>query len=372
MTWNWQHPDWPRFTWDAAKLARMEARFLESAGVTAGTARHLAADTQQALTVEIMSLEAIDTSLIEGECLDRASVQSSIQRQLGILGDHRRPKAAEAGIAEMMVDLYRHLPRRLGEVDILNWHRLIMNGRADIAAIGAYRTQAESMQIVSGPLHATKVHFEAPPSAGVSGHMQHLFDWLTRTTPDGAEPLPPLTRAGVAHLWFESIHPFEDGNGRVGRAIIEKLLAQGLSSPAITGISGTLLKYRKDYYAQLERASRDLDLSDWLVWFAEKALEAQARTLAHVELILEKTQLFDRLGDRLNARQQKALSRMFTAGIDGFKGGLSAANYMTITDASSATATRDLAALVEWQALRRVGERKATRYYLDLPETVVS
>jgi Fic family protein len=367
MTWNWQQPDWPRFTWDASRLARMEARFLEGAGITIGTSKHLSADTRQNLMVEIVSLEAVDTSLIEGERLDRASVQSSIQRQLGILGDNRRPRAAEAGIAEMMVDLYRHLPRRLAEADALNWHRLIMNGRSDIGAVGAYRTHADPMQIVSGPLHAPRVHFEAPPFADVPSHMHCFFDWLDRTAPEGTDPLPALLRAGVAHLWFESVHPFEGGNGRVGRAIIEKLLAQGLSSTAMTGISGTLLAYRKDYYAQLERASCGLDLTDWLVWFGEMALEAQSRTLAHVELILEKSRLFDRLGNLLNNRQERALNRMFAAGIDGFKGGLSAANYRTITDATSATATRDLAALVEWGALRRIGALKSTRYYLNIP-----
>jgi Fic family protein len=345
----------------------MEARFLEGAGVTIGASKHLSADSQQGLMVEILSLEAVDTSLIEGERLDRASVQSSIQRQLGILGDHRRPRAAEAGIAEMMVDLYRHLPRRLAEAEVLSWHRLIMNGRTDIGAAGAYRTHTDPMQIVSGPLHAPRVHFEAPPSADVPNHMQRLFDWLNRTAPDGTNPLPALTRAGIAHLWFESIHPFEDDNGRIGRAIIEKLLAQGLSSPGMTGISGTLLAHRKDYYVQLERGSRGLDLTDWLVWFGEMALEAQARTLAHVELILEKSRLFERLGSLLNNRQERALNRMFAAGVDGFKGGLSAANYMTITDAASATATRDLAALVEWGALRRTGALKSTRYYLNIP-----
>lgn len=174
------------------------------------------------------------------------------------------------------------------------------------------------------------------------------------------------TRAGLAHLWFESIHPFEDGIGRVGRAISEKILAQGLSTPAITGMATILLKHRKTYYAELERAHRELEITDWLLWFAAKALEAQQHTLRQVEFVLEKARLLDRVRGRMNERQERALLRMFAAGPEGFLGGLSAANYMTITGAPPATATRDLAALAAMEVVRRTGENKATRYHLNI------
>jgi Fic family protein len=267
----------------------------------------------------------------------------------------------------MMVDLYRHVSAPLTEATLHGWHRLVTNGRTELKDIGRYRTHADPMQIVSGPLHAPKVHFEAPPSSEVPGEMQRFWEWLDRSAPKGSAPLPALTRAGIAHLWFESIHPYEDGNGRVGRAVSEKILAQGLATPAITGMAGTLLKHRKAYYAELERAHRELEITDWLLWFAAKALEAQQRTLYQVEFILQKSRLLERVRGQLNARQEKALLRLFAAGPEGFVGGLSAANYMTITAAPPATATRDLASLVTMGALTRRGENKATRYQLNIP-----
>ncbi|MGN6421950.1 MAG: Fic family protein [Asticcacaulis sp.] len=366
MIWNWQQDDWPNFRWDARKLAAAETAFIEGAGVSIGVSKHLSAPEQQNLSVEILSHEAVDTSAIEGEHLDRDSVQSSIQRQLGLAPGRRSATPAETGIAEMMVDLYRDLAAPLDEVTLLRWHRLLMRGRDDLSDIGRYRTDAEPMQIVSGAIYDRKVHYEAPPSERVPSEMARFLDWFMATGPGQAQALPAVTRAGLAHLWFESIHPFEDGNGRAGRAISEKALAQGLSTPVITGLSGTLLKHRKAYYAALERASRTLEVTDWLIWFADQALQAQKRTLTQIEFILAKTKLLRRIKFDLNLRQEKALLRMFAEGPDGFKGGLSAGNYMTITGALSATATRDLAALVEMRALTRTGDRKSTRYYLNL------
>jgi len=365
MIWNWQQHDWPNFRWDVRKLVVLEAAFAERAGVTVGTSKHLADDDRQGLNVEILSHEAVDTSAIEGEHLDRSSIQSSIQRQLGLAADRRRATPAEPAIAEMMVDLYRHLADPLTEETMLHWHRLLMNGRVDLKDIGRYRTDTEPMQIVSGAVYAPKVHYEAPPSDRVPQEMALFLDWFVCTAPTGSSPLPAVTRAGIAHLWFESIHPFEDGNGRIGRAIAEKALAQGLITPAITGMAGTLLRHRKGYYSALENASQTMEITDWLLWFAEKAVVAQGRTLAQVEFILGKARLLDRLRGQFNERQEKAVLRMFAEGPNGFKGGLSAAKYMTITGAPSATATRDLTSLVEMGALTRTGERKSTRYYLQ-------
>lgn len=364
--WNWQQDAWPEFSWDRHKLARAEALFAEGAGVVVGASKHLSADERNSLSIELMSHEAVDTSAIEGEPLDRDSVQSSIRRRLGLTSDHRRASPAEAGIAEMMVDLYGQSAAPLTEATLFHWHRLITNGRTDLKDIGRYRTHTDPMQIVSGPLHAPKVHFEAPPSDEVANEMARFWQWLERSAPNGSAPLPAVTRAGMAHLWFESIHPFEDGNGRVGRAISEKILAQGLITPAITGMASTLLTHRKAYYAELERAHRELEITDWLLWFAAKTLEAQQHTLRQVEFVLEKSRLLDRLGGQLNARQEKALLRLFAAGPAGFFGGMSAANYMKITAAPPATATRDLAALTTMGAVRRTGENKSTRYHLNV------
>jgi len=366
MPWNWQQDDWPRFSWDALRLQKAEALFLEGAGIAIGVSKHLGEPDRGALSVELMSHEAIDTSAIEGEALDRDSVQSSIRRHLGLAGDQRRAKPAEAGIAEMMVDLYERVGEPLYESTLHHWHRLIANGRTDLADIGRYRTGGDPMRIVSGPVHRPKVHFEAPPAAQVGQEMARFLAWIEQSGPDSLSPLPPLTRAGLAHIWFESIHPYEDGNGRIGRAVSEKLLAQGLLTPVVTGMASTLLVHRKVYYAELERAHGTLEITDWLLWFAAKAIEAQRRTLQQVEFVLAKARTIDNLRGKLNPRQERALLRMFAAGPAGFVGGLSAANYMTITGAPSATTTRDLAAMVGLGALLRTGEHRATRYQLNL------
>ena len=372
MTWNWQQPNWPHFIWDVRKLARAETLFAEVAGVVIGASKHLSSDERDALRIELMCHEAVDTSAIEGEQLDRDSVQSSIRRHLGFTTDHRRSSPAEAGIAEMMVDLYQYVTVPLTETNLHLWHKLVMNGRTDVKDIGQYRTHDDPMQIVSGPLSQPKILFQAPPSAHVPSEMNAFLEWLKLTHTTGENPLPALTRAGIAHLWFESIHPYEDGNGRVGRAIIEKVLAQGVSVHVMTGMASTLLKHRKAYYAALENAHRELEITDWLLWFAAKAIEVQKRTLNQVEFILGKARFMEAFRGQFNERQEKVLLRLFTAGPDGFIGGLSAANYMRITDAPPATTTRDLSALVAMEALRREGENKATRYYLNLPIQPVS
>ncbi len=366
MAWNWQLEEWPNFTCNQGDLAPYEARFLEQAGILIGTSSHLSKTDQVDLSVSIMSLEALYTSSIEGEILDRESVQSSIQRALGLKTPHRKHRPAENGIAEMMVDLLKTSKEPLSHEMLYRWHAMMMNGRRDLDQIGAYRTHDDPMQIISGASYAPKVHFEAPPSKTVSKEMGAFIKWFNKTAASGKNSMPAIERAGTAHLWFECIHPFEDGNGRIGRAISEKALAQGRRKPVFTSLAGVLLHHRKEYYQQLGLASRTLDASRWLKWFSDIVLDAQARSQKQVEFLLAKTILFDRLRDQLNQRQEKALLRMFTEGIEGFKGGLSAKNYMTITGATTATTTRDLAGLVKKGALIRRGMRKATRYYLNL------
>jgi Fic family protein len=175
-----------------------------------------------------------------------------------------------------------------------------------------------------------------------------------------------LTRAGLAHLRFELIHPFEDGNGRLGRALAEKALAQGANRPLLTGLASAILAHHKSYYEALELSDRTLNAMEWLDWFADMALEAQEKSLRQVEFLLAKTKLMDRLRSEINARQKKALLRMLEAGPEGFEGGMSAGKYSTITGASPATTTRDLTELTELGALERRGERKYARYFVKL------
>ena len=367
MTWNWQLKKWPNFTWDKEKMARAETLFMENAGITLGMAKHLNVMDKETFFIDVLSQGALKTSEIEGEILNRESVQSSIQKNLGLSFRTTNALPAEAGIAEMMVDLYKNIPSNLTNNRLFRWHEMIMSGRRDIDLIGHYRTHEQPMQIVSGPSYAPKIHFEAPPSSSVPEEMTQLIQWVDQTKPGQKDMLPAITRAGIAHIWFESIHPFEDGNGRIGRALSEMILAQGFSLPTFTSIAPTLQRRQKDYYKELEHAHRDLDLTDWLLWFATVVLESQKQSAAHVEFLLEKTRLLEKLKGALNDRQEKALLRMFKEGPEGFIGGLSAKNYATITGAPSATSTRDLSDLVHKGALYKTGVLKSTRYFLKIP-----
>ena len=367
MTWNWQKPDWPNFTWSQARLEEAEQQFLVGGGVLLGTVKHLPEEDRQQLTVDAMSTEAVTTSEIEGEILDRTSVQSSIRRQLGLTLDERRVRPAEQGIAEMMVDLYRSFSKPLSQEMLFRWHEMIVSGRHDLKDVGRYRTGTEPMQIVSGRIDAPRVHFEAPPSSRVTSEMNRFLEWFARTRRDGQQPLSALTRAAIAHLYYESIHPFEDGNGRIGRAIAEQSLAESLGQPTLTTLAATILLRRKSYYEALEAANKQNEITNWLAWFAGIAIEAQRRTIALVEFLIDKTKQLDRLKGELNERQTKALLRMFHEGPEGFQGGLSAGKYTTITGASPATTTRDLSDLVSKGALTRDGELRHARYRLNVP-----
>lgn len=362
--WNWQRGDWPDFAYEAGALAELEGRFMREAGVFIGAVRHVDEGEMARITVDLMSDEALYTSEIEGEVLDRSSLQSSIRRQLGLGGDRRRVPAAEQGVAEMMVDLYRNFAEALTDDVLFRWHGMLMNGRRDVATVGGYRTGKEPMQIVSGSALEPRVHFEAPPARMLRREMGRFRRWFNDSAPSGRKPLPALTRAGLAHWYFVSVHPFEDGNGRIGRALAEKALAQGLGQPTLIALSRVINAKRKLYYDSLEYGNRSNRVDRWLGYFARTVLEAQAAAQGTVDFLIAKTRFFDRLEGRLNARQEKVLLRMFRAGPEGFRGGLSAQNYTSLTGASRATVTRDLQDLVDMGAVSRTGELKSTRYHL--------
>lgn len=330
---------------------------------------HLDEDTRKQLLVDAMSVEALTTSEIEGEMLNRASVQSSIQRQLGILSDRRKVQPAEQGISELMVALYRSVDEVLTEDHLFSWHRMIVAGRKDLRDVGRYRTSDEPMQVVSGAIYAPKIHFEAPPSNRVRKEMVRFVEWFNRTAPSTDSAPPALTRAGVAHLYFESIHPFEDGNGRIGRAIAEKALVQGFGQPVIVALARSILAHHGDYYRALEEANKTNEVTCWLRWFSAIALEAQYRTFAQIDFVIHKAKLLDGLKGRINTRQEQVLSRMLREGPEGFEGGMSAKKYSTIAETPPATTTRDLAGLVEAGALIRSGELKHARYGLNIPQS---
>jgi Fic family protein len=367
MAWNWEQPGWPELTYDSKALEPFEQQFLLQSGEFIGACRHIAADDQETLRIELISDEAVKTSEIEGEILNRDNVQSSLRHQFGLGAEAPGVKPAERGICQMMVDLYRSFASPLTDQTMFDWHGMLLRGDTSIDVIGGYRTRADAMQVVSGPDHKRMVHFQAPPSARMQGEMKRFIAWFNDTAPGGKNPLPALTRAGIAHLYFVCIHPFEDGNGRIGRALAEKSLAQNLGQPSLIALAYTIERKRKDYYAALERNNKDVKISDWLQYFARTILEAQNNTIKRVDFYVAKAKFYARLREQMNMRQEKVIARMFREGIDGFKGGLSAENYIAITQTSRATATRDLQNLVEKGALTKTGELRHTRYYLNLP-----
>jgi Fic family protein len=366
VPWNWQHPDWPTFSYDATALAAMENQFLLHSGTFIGLYAHIGPDDREALRIELISDEAVKTSAIEGELLDRDSVQASLRHQMGLGLERPGIKPAERGISQMMLDLYGDFAAPLSEQTLFAWHEMLLAGNRSLDVIGGWRRHADAMQIVSGPDYKRTIHFEAPPSAAIPKEMKRFIKWFNDTAPNGKTPLPALTRSGVAHIYFESIHPFEDGNGRLGRAISEKALAQSVGRPTLIALAYAIERTRKDYYAALERSQKGLGLTDWLKYFARTVLEAQDITMRRLDFHLAKAKFYQTHKAQLNDRQDKAIARMFREGLDGFKGGMSAENYIAITGTSRATATRDLQDLVAKGAFTRTGELRHTRYWLAI------
>jgi Fic family protein len=370
MPWNWEQPDWPNFSYHSEVLAPLEREFLLRSGEFIGAYKHVGPDDQEILKIELISEEAVKTSEIEGEILNRNSVQSSLRQQLGLGVEQPGVKPAERGISQMMVDLYQNFAAPLDGKTLCAWHQMLMSGDKSIQDIGRYRRHAEPMQVVSGPDYKLTIHLQAPPSARVPDEMERFIAWFNATAPGQKDELAALTRAARAHLQFECIHPFADGNGRIGRAISEKALAQTLGQPSLIALAYTIEHNRNDYYAALERNNKDLEITDWMTYFAKTVLEAQATTIKRVEFYVAKAKFYERFRGKFNERQDKVIARMFREGIDGFKGGLSAENYITIARTSRATATRDLQDLVERGAFRRTGELRHTRYFLNLAESM--
>ena len=364
--WSWEHEDWPNFAYDKAALEQQEAQFLLHSGELLGAFRHVNPDEQDELRIELISDEAINTAAIEGEILDRASLQASLRGQFGLETEARRIDPQERGMAELMRSLYTGFDDPLTDQTLFHWHKMLMAGARGIDVVGGYRRHEDAMQIVSDIYGAPKVHFEAPPSHQIASQMKGFIEWFNITAPNGQAPMPPVTRSGLAHLYFESIHPFEDGNGRIGRALSEKALAQGLGQPTLIALARSIGQNRKRYYGALEVASRTMEVTPWLTYFAKTVLEAQQESMRLVSFTIAKARFYERFGDQLNERQAKVIARMFREGPDGFKGGLSAENYLSITKTSRPTATRDLAELVKIGALTKVGERRYTRYSLNL------
>jgi Fic family protein len=255
MGWNWQQEDWPNFTWHEGRLGLAEREFLLGGGVMVGTVNHLGDHEQTHLTIESLCTEALTTSEIEGEMLDRASVQSSIRRQLGLATDNRRVRPQEQGIAEMMVDMFRTPAIALSEGVLCAWHRMVMSGAHASLDVGKYRAGESAMPVVSGNLADPKVHFEAPPSTRVSGEMKRFIAWFNRTGPVGPQPLPAL-----AEFLVDKVRLFARLDGQLNERQMKALLRVFEEGPE--GFKGGLSAGNYTAITKTSPATATRDLTD--------------------------------------------------------------------------------------------------------------
>ncbi|MFM7469486.1 MAG: Fic family protein [Vampirovibrionales bacterium] len=364
LPWVWMHPDWPHFQYDTTLLWEREQQFLLQAGTCMGVIHHLNPEEQQAMKIDLISLEALKTSEIEGELLNRESLQSSIQKSFGLKATQGKTQPREQGIAKMMHELHQTYASPLSHETLFRWHTALMSGESRLRRVGAYREDVEPMQIVSGYLGKEKVHYEAPSSSVIAPEMAQFIHWFNETSPAGAKPLPALTRACVAHWYFLILHPFEDGNGRIGRALVEKVLAQHIQAPTLTSLSVMIQNTKKQYYQALAKQNTTLRLEPWLEYFSDLILQAQQYTLGHVQFLLQKAKFWQLHATKLHPRQERVIRTLFRAGYGGFSQGLTVKKYMSIAETSRATATRDLAELLAQGILYRTGETQSTRYWL--------
>lgn len=368
-TWNWQSDDWGVFRHDAAALMPALAAARRAQGQVLGLAKALGMEEVRNAKALIWVSESLATAAIEGEQLDIEGVRSSIAKRLGLPGGKVTRVRAVEGMLDMMQDATTGWNQPLSAERLCGWQNaLFPAGYSSIHRVvaGTFRTLAEPMQIVSGPVTRRVVHFEAPPSRRVPREVAKFLKWFNGPSRN----VDGLLRAGIAHLWFESIHPFEDGNGRVGRALCDLALAQELQSDSrLVSLATELSAERDAYYAELHAASRaDADNTRWLLWFCGRFEAACERSSKLMHAALDKARYWARHASAgFDHNQSKVINRLLDAGPRGFEGDLTTVKYVNLTGVSRATAFRDLAALVAADALGTVGAGKATRYFIKLP-----
>ncbi len=367
MIYNWQQIDWPEFRYDLRRFEDILFSFAERMGRVSGLLKGLPEGTQTEAMIDMMVSEAIKTSEIEGEYLSRQDVISSIRKNLGLNQNVVRVKDKKAeGAAELMIDVRDTYAEKLSQDKLFSWHKMIMKGSRGVE-IGSWRTHKDAMQVTSGPIGKQRVHFEAPPSERIPAEMKRFIRWFNETGPNGTNEIKKHpVRSAIAHLYFESIHPFEDGNGRIGRAISEKALSQGVGRPILLSLSRTIGANKNAYYDALKVAQRSNKITPWINYFVNVILDAQVNTEEQIDFTLKKTKFSDRFQDQLNKRQLRIVHRMLEEGPKGFEGGMSAKKYIAITHTSKATATRDLQGLIEKGAFVQSGGGRSTKYQVNL------
>ena len=350
MTYIWQQKAWPSFSWNTSRILNPLSEARKKQGYLLGKADFLGLESEAEVFVE----EAFKTSAIEGEQIDPNAIRSSVAKRLGLptagLPDIQRHSD---GLVEILMDVSRNYDTSLSKARVCGWHGgLFPTGFSGIKKIpvGSYRKSKEPMQVISGNMGKEKVHYEAPPSDKVAHEMKIFLEWFNNT--EGK--IDGIIRAGIAHFWFVTIHPFEDGNGRLARSICDLALAQDeKSSRRLYSLSEQIMKHRKDYYEVLESSQKgSCDLTDWLSWFVKmfsSAMDASKALIAKAEYIAG---FYKKIGSMtINERQGKVIRKMLEAWPDGFEGGITNKKYVSMTKTSSETAKRDLRDLVEKQVL---------------------
>jgi Fic family protein len=357
-------PDWPRFRWSTRRIANALASVRHRQGRLIGRMEGLGFRLQQEAVLQTLTADVLKSSEIEGERLDAAQVRSSVARRLGLdIGGLVRADRAVEGVVEMMLDATRRFDRPLTTARLLAWHAsLFPSGHSGMTKIrtGAWRDDRTGpMQVVSGPVGREHVHFEAPKAERLSREVQTFLDWF-----EGEDAIDPVLKAALAHLWFVTLHPFDDGNGRIARAIADMALARSeKSSQRFYSMSAQIRKERKAYYDILESTQRGtMDVTRWMEWFFAclgRAIDGSDQAL---NTILGKARFWERIQTLpLNERQRTVLNRM----LDGFEGKLTSSKYAIIAKCSQDSANRDILALVEQGILvRNPGGGRSTSYSL--------
>ena len=363
---NWHYDDWPQFEYDLTVVQEKLYEYATLTGKIYGVQEAITKDQKILSQVDLMILEALKTSEIEGEYLSRKDVKSSIRNNLGLNKPKEPIRDMNAkGAGELMLLVREEFKKPLSNKMLFGWHKKLFPIAKGLR-VGAYRNHPEPMQVISGAMGKEKIHYEAPPSDRVKADMKRFIEWFNYSAKDQTlrKHMAPI-RAAIAHLHFESIHPFEDGNGRVGRAISEKALSQGLDAPVMLSLSKSIVSKKKDYYEALKLGQRSLEITPWLVYFIDMILHAQEEALSTIQFTIKKTKFFDAHKKALNARQLKVVKRVMRDGEDEFEGGLNVRKYIAITRTSKPTATRDLQDLVTKNLIKPVGKGRSTRYEIN-------
>jgi Fic family protein len=368
MQWIWEKTDWPNFIFDEKLFTDRNNEFHLSSERLSGRVEALPIDDQKDALIDLMLSEAIKTSAIEGEFLDRESVRSSL---LSLISTDTLAASSDqkaAGAAALLVNVRKNWSTPLSHDLLGRWQTMaIPEQRTSLIMRGQYRNDPSPMQIVSGSYGNHRVHYEAPPATQITHEMEKFIIWYNQSSPlNNEQALAGPVRAGIAHVWFENIHPFDDGNGRVGRAIADHALSQGLGYPTTACLATAIESNKKEYYSQLEQVGRgDMNINRWLVYFTDAVNLAQSIAREEVDFVLRKTRFYEKFSNHLNERQAKAVARIFAEGRKGFKGGMSTKKYMSITKCANRTASRDLADLLKKGIVTGLpGSGRSTRYEL--------